>query len=268
MVGKFPRNIWFLAVLIACSIGSVATPVRADGLDLQGQIDALWTTISSQQQQSLRDRILGPRTQYREVAVVRFSSQGGPAFVLDQTSNRPLLRFDGSNEIWVLRPSAGLRGDIYYRNDVGEVMLRTNRLGGVTLYTGAAPNGLPCAVVGEARRLNLPEHDIRFLLRHFMRESVRAGQAIGQDFEITARAVDPAASDVYGDAATVAVDGIAGLAGTRGGRERMSGLRSILISSGPGPDVRRDGETLLLTVSPRLGAAGRPSSARVARALS
>ena len=162
MVGKFPRNIWFLAVLIACSIGSVATPVRADGLDLQGQIDALWTTISSQQQQSLRDRILGPRTQYREVAVVRFSSQGGPAFVLDQTSNRPLLRFDGSNEIWVLRPSAGLRGDIYYRNDVGEVMLRTNRLGGVTLYTGAAPNGLPCAVVGEARRLNLPEHDIRF----------------------------------------------------------------------------------------------------------
>lgn len=245
-----------------------STPARADRIDLRLNFDALLSPVLNQNRPSLRDRILGRGNTVEITDVARFTSQGGPSFILDQAGNRALLRFEGSNEIWVLRPSAGLRGDIYFRNDVGEVVLRATRLGGLTLYTSASPGGLPCAVAGSANRLRLPEHDIRLLLRHFMRESVRAGQAAATDFEITARAVDPSGSNVYGDAATLAVDGIVRLGQSRSGREQLSGLRSIVIAAGPGPDVRRNGETLLLTVSPRLGAAGRPSSARVMRALS
>ncbi|HRH19580.1 MAG TPA: DUF4908 domain-containing protein [Brevundimonas sp.] len=259
--------VWLLAVLIACAVGTVAAPARAERLDLRIDLNALLTPVLNQDRSSLRDRILGGSRQRREVEVGRFVSQGGPSFVLDQAGTRPLLRFDGSTEIWALRPSAGLRGDIYFRNDIGEVVLRATRLGGLTLYTSAAPGGLPCAVTGEAARLRLPEHDIRVLLRHFVRESVRGGQAIGTDFEITARAVDASAASTFGDAATVAVDGIVRVGQSRAGRERLAGLRSIVIAAGPGPDVRRNGETLMVTVAPRLGAAGRPSSARVARAL-
>lgn len=272
MIGSSPKISWFFAALIAFAMGSAPTPARAELTDLGAGLNAVWTAAAAagaavQTQPSLRDRILGRGEQRQEVAVARFTSQGGPSFVLDQAGNRPLLRFDGSSEIWVLRPSAGLRGDIYYRNDIGEVILRATRLGGLTLYTSAAPGGLPCAITGEAGRLRLPEHDIRVLLRHFMRESVRAGQAIGTDFEITARAVDPGSSNSFGDAATVAVDGVIRVGQSRAGRERLSGLRTIVIAAGAGPDARRNGDTLLVTVAPRLGPAGRPSSARVARAL-
>ncbi|MBN8551989.1 MAG: DUF4908 domain-containing protein [Caulobacterales bacterium] len=266
---KAARNFaWLLAVLIACVLGTAPTPARADRLNGRFDLNALLTPAMAQERQSLRDRILGRGSRREEVSVARFTSQGGPNFILDESGARPMMRFEGSDEIWVLRPSAGLRGDIYYRNDVGEMVLRMTRLGGITLYTASSPGGLPCAVAGAANRLSLPNHDIQLLLRHFMRESVRAGQAAGTDFEITARAVDPSASDVFGDAATLAVDGIVRMGQSRSGRERLSGLRSIIIASGSGPDARRNGETLMLTVAPRLGAAGRPSSARIMRALS
>ena len=243
-----------------------AAPARADRLDLQAQVQSFWTTV--QDSPSLRDRLFGRGDRREETAVARFTTQGGPDFVLDQSGARTLLRYDGSDEIWVLRPTAGVRGDIYYRNDVGEVVLRATRLGGLTLYTASNPGGLACALDRGAGRLELPEQDIRFLLRHFAREAMRAGESMRGSFEITARAVEPDSSDVFGDAATVAVDGIVRLAQTTSGRERLASLRTMLIVVGSAPGVRRDGATLIVTVNPRLGAAGRPSSARVMRALS
>jgi hypothetical protein len=113
----------------------------------------------------------------------------------------------------------------------------------------------------------MPTHDIRFLLRHFMRESARAGQAMDQDFEISARGVEPDASDIFGDAATVAVDGVVRMSQSNAGRERVTNLRTMLIVIGSAAGARREGTTLIITVNPRLGPAGRPSSARVMRAL-
>src|SRR5690606_35599225 len=86
------------------------------------------------EQQSLVDR-LGAQGRRNVTPVARFDCQAGPAFVLDQSGPRVLLRFEGAAEIWVLRPRAGPRGDVFYRNDVNEPVLRSTRLGGVTLYT-------------------------------------------------------------------------------------------------------------------------------------
>ena len=262
MVGRALKLLGFLALLFACAMG--AAPAHADRFELRREVQSFWTAV--QDSPSLRDRLFG-RGRREETAVGRFTSQGGPAFVLDQSSGRTLLRYEGSNEIWSLRPTAGLRGDIYYRNDVGEVVLRATRLGGLTLYTASSPGGLPCALDRAAQALEMPSHDIRFLLRHFMRESARAGQAIDRDFEISARGVEPDASDIFGDAATVAVDGVVRLSQSATGRERQTNLRTMLIVMGSAAGARRDGTTLIITVNPRLGPAGRPSSARVMRAL-
>lgn len=264
MVGRAPRFAAFLAAALVCA--SAAAPARADGLDLQARIQGFWIQVLAQDSPSLRDRLFGRDRQ--ETAVGRFSSQGGPSFVLDQSGSRPLLRFEGSSEIWVLRPSAGIRGDIYYRNDVGEVMLRATRLGGLTLYTAAHPGGLPCALEAGARPLRLPEHDARTLFRHLLREAARGGLATRQrSLLIEADDVTDQSAAIVGDTATVAVDALVRLAQNADGRERLTNLTTLTIVFGAGPGVRRDGQVLIVTVAPRLGPGGRPSSARIMRAL-
>jgi len=267
MVGRFPKIATLGAWLVACAIVAVPAHARADALDLQGRISGFWSTISLQDRPEVENRVFGTRAQRNEISVARFTSQGGPSFVLDQSGLRPLLRYDGSSEIWVLRASAGLRGDVYFRNDIGEVVLRATRLGGLTLYTASAPGGLPCAATEEASRLQISRHDVQTLFRHMLREAARGGQAIRGQLEIRARDVEPQTDDIYGDAATVAIDGIVRVSQTRSGREHLQGLHVLSIVEGSGPNARRDGDTLVVTITPRLGPAGRPSSARVMRAL-
>lgn len=267
MVGRVRTISVLAALLIALAVGARPDAARADRYSLNGDIQAFWMMIRVQDSQSLRDRLFGRGGRDEQPAVGVFSSQGGPSFTLDQSGSRPLMRFEGSSEIWVLRPSAGLRGDIYYRNDVGEVMLRATRLGGLTLYTSDAPGGRPCALDSPARPLRVPRHDFRSIVRHLVRESARGTDAVGNLVEITAQDVDDSTDDIFGDAATVSIDGVVRASQSRGGRERLSGLRELRLVLGSSPDVRRSGASLIVTITPRLGPAGRPSSARVARAL-
>lgn len=258
---------WAVLAAVAAGLGGWLAPPRAAAFDMMAQGRATFTLAVSQDG-SLRDRLFG-RDRHEVPAVGRFTSQGGPAFVLDQSGARPLLRFEGSNEIWVLRPAAGVRGDIYYRNDVGEVVLRETRLGGLTLYTNSTPGGVPCAPRGAAERLTLRDFTVGALFRHLLREAARGGLAGGRGtLEINATADDaPGVPAVLADAATVAVDALVRTASSDVGRQRAASIALIEIEVGASPEVRREGSTLRITVTPRLGVAGRPSSARVARAL-
>lgn len=258
-----------LAALVAvCACGGWLTPLRAEAGDLTVELRAVFTLTASQDEPSLRDRLFGRDRREEAPAVARFTSQGGPAFVLDQSTARPLLRFDGSNEIWALRPTAGVRGDVYYRNDVGEVVLRATRLGGLTLYTHNSPGGLPCALGAASRPLRMQDHSPTSLFRHMLREAARGGQAMRGELFVEAQDVDDNSAAIVGDAVTVAVDGIVRMAQSQTGRERLTGLRQIEVVFGSSSGVARNGSRLVITVAPRLGPAGRPSSARVVRALS
>ena len=81
----------------------------------------------------------------------RYIAGTGQGFTLDVTGARPLLRFDRSTEIWVLRPTPAPRGDIIYRNDNGDQVLRVTADGGLTLYTTTAPQGSPVSQAGAER---------------------------------------------------------------------------------------------------------------------
>lgn len=263
MVGRVPWIAILVVFLAACAAGGA--PARAAPMGLTGHVQSLWTTVTLQDG-SLGDRLFGRRNE--QPVVGRFSSEGGPSFTLDQSGARPMLRFEGSTEIWVLRPSAGVRGDVYYRNDVGEVMLRLTRLGGLTLYTASNPGGLPCALEGGGRPLRMPQHDLATLLRHVAREAARGGSMVPRGrLEIVAGDFGDEAANLVGDATTVAVDGIVRLAQTDAGRERLANLRTMQIDIGASPGVSFSGTTLRIVITPRLGSAGRPSSARIIRAL-
>lgn len=212
-------------------------------------------------QQSLGDRILGHGR--RDAApAARFACQAGPAFVLDQSGPRALLRFQGSDEIWVLRPRAGPRGDIFYRNDVNEPVLRATRLGGVTLYTSDQPGGLPCALNGGVQPLRMSDFNLPRLAGHLLREAARGARAVGHNLEVDAPDVDPGEESVYAEAVSLAVDALQ-RAAANGGRQRASRVRTIRVVEGPSPGAAYASGVLSLTIVPRLGVAGRPSSARV-----
>ena len=76
----------------------------------------------------------------------------GEGFILDRSGRHPLLRFDRRDETWVLRPSAAPRGDVIYRNDAGDQVLRVTPSGGMTVYTPRAPGGSPASFSGAAYR--------------------------------------------------------------------------------------------------------------------
>lgn len=73
--------------------------------------------------------------------IARYVSEEGRVFILDRTQSVPMMKFEDSPEVWALAPNPAPRGDIIYKNDLGEPVLRITRLGGFTLFTDARPSG-------------------------------------------------------------------------------------------------------------------------------
>ncbi|MFN5619618.1 MAG: DUF4908 domain-containing protein, partial [Brevundimonas sp.] len=125
----------------------------------------------------LRDRVFGRNLP----PVGRYVSEQGVGFVLDRSAGRrPLLRFDGRPETWALRPSPAPRGDIIYRTDAGDEVLRITPDGGITLYTVQNPRGTPVSAVGPAEALEPDPITPVELSRALIRQSGLATRALGR----------------------------------------------------------------------------------------
>ncbi|MGD6771262.1 DUF4908 domain-containing protein, partial [Staphylococcus arlettae] len=77
--------------------------------------------------------------------VARYMVGDSAGFILDRSSPTVLIKFDDSSEVWALEPQTVSRGDVIYRNDAGEAVLRATRLGGLTLFTPKLPGGAAAA---------------------------------------------------------------------------------------------------------------------------
>src|SRR5579883_1503250 len=106
---------------------------------------------------SLREALSGRHVGQRPdpPVISRYETDAGGAFVLDLSTPRPLLKFEDNPEIWVLQPAPGPRGDVIYRNDLGEPMLRATRLGGMTVFTEDRPDGSAAALDGSSTPLRI-----------------------------------------------------------------------------------------------------------------
>lgn len=198
----------------------------------------------------------------------RFRTEDGDVFVLDRTGPKALLKFQNRDEVWALDGHPAPRGDTVFKNDVGETVLRASKLGGLTLFTRRTPNGQAVTLVGpgdplSGRRPLSPMALLRALVVSGHR-AARAAQhplAVTSADEITAETAAPIA-----DAAAVVAEAFEDL-DRSGRRDLLARWGRVVLVLSDKAEVRADGDVLAIVLNPKAGTAGRPSSARIARAL-
>jgi hypothetical protein len=215
---------------------------------------------------SLRD-MLGDRQDDRRAEaplVARYIAEEGQGFVLDRSHRVALLKFDQSPEVWALSPSQASRGDVIYRNDVGQPVLRATRLGGLTLFTRSRPGGAAAALIGEAGPLSRPAViSPSGLLQKLAQASVRATGSAKRLIPFEASGVTPGAEPVFADAAGITADAIVRLGRSEAGRGVVGRIRKVRLVPGKKASVTIQTGVMQVVVNPDLGLAGRPSSDRI-----
>ncbi len=245
-------------LVIAMAFGAAAMLAPTPSLAQRG------ANAQAEDSRSLRERFASqslPQT-------ARYQASNGTSFVLDRSGSRPLMRFDNSSEVWSLRPVPAPAGDVLYRNDAGDLVLRVTRNGGLTLFTPQSPGGIPVSVTGSADRLSPPPMSVMQLTSFLMAQSHALLRALGRPVLIDAPEITPGNEAVYADAAATAVEAVQRMTRSRNLRPEAMRLRQIVIREGSRPDVSFNGAVLLITVVPSRGVEGRPSSARIVRAFS
>lgn len=198
--------------------------------------------------------------------VGRYVADSGEGFILDRSGRHPLLRFDRRDETWVLRPSPAPRGDVIYRNDAGDQVLRVTPSGGMTVYTSRAPGGSPASFSGAGQSLTPPILGPHLLFRLMAQRSYMVSQAVGGRL-VEVNLDGDQSESLCVEAMIVATDAVIRIARSPTARQYLSDLRSISIVEGPRAGVTYARGQLVVTVAPSEGMAGRPSSARIIRAI-
>jgi hypothetical protein len=194
--------------------------------------------------------------------VARYVSEDGDSFVLDRTQGRTLLKFDDNPEVWVLAPFPAPRGDIIYKNDLGEPVLRATRLGGVTVFTDARPGGAAAALAGGGQPIRLVPLGPQALLERLGQASLRASHAARHLVPFDADAT-PASSALIADAALVASEAVVRMARRVDAKILLARLKQVRLAEGRRASVQFTHGALQITVAPSQGLAGRPSSERI-----
>ena len=194
--------------------------------------------------------------------VARYVSETGVRFTFDRSQGLPLVKFDRSPEVWVLRPQPAPRGDILYLNDLGEPILRASRTGGLTVFTTDRPQGLPAALAGGGQTLRMTALGPQQLLERLAMASTRATRAARRLIPFEADA-SPASSALTADAAMVAAEAIIRMTRLSDGRLVLGGIERVRLVEGrqARADVRQG--VIEITVAPGQGMSGRPSSDRI-----
>ena len=200
--------------------------------------------------------------------VARYVAEEGDSFVLDLSGDTPMLKFEDSPEVWALQSQPAARGDVIYKNDIGEPMLRATRLGGLTLFTPERPGGAAAALEGQAPPLRpVAMMSPGQLLQRLAQASLRASRAAQRLVPFDAPDVTAGAEAVYADAALVAADAIGQLARRADAHVTLARFGKVMVTQGRKPSVALQEHALHVTVAPKMGIAGRPSSEKIIRAV-
>lgn len=236
--------------------------LRTAGLIAAAMLGAASPALA--QPASLRDMLERKDDRRADAPPVARYAVEGEFFVLDRSRRPALLKFEHSPEVWVLFPSAAPRGDIIYRNDAGEPVLRATKLGGLTLFTRTRPAGAPAAIEGEAAALKPPPPmPASALLQKLAQASVRATGAAKRLVPFEATGVTPGAEPIFADAAVITAEAIVQLSRTAEGRMMLNRFRKVRLVAGHKANVQVGAGVMQVVINPSQGMAGRPSSDRV-----
>lgn len=243
---------------------------------------------------SLRDAF--PRTQTSDGPVFYQTVDGLRRFVLDREAEGALLRFEGSPEVFALDEAAGGGGDILYRDDLGEDVVRVSTRNSVTLYTSVYPTGILTADIGPAPSLDVltgagdgAEAVVATMTmrsaaagfsagaagdaaspRALVDDAVRALEldlqaAAGRAVPVDVRALvnDAGAAAVFADAARVTSLAVQRAQSDGDPDGLLDAMAGVELTSADVAEVDYDEGVWVIGVSPAAGFAGRPSSLRI-----
>ncbi len=217
---------------------------------------------------SLRDFMWKPRDADRHFGaapiIARFNADRGDGFVLDRAARTTLLRFDDSSEIFALQATPGPRGDLIYKNDVGQPVLRVSRLGGVTLFTERRPMGAAAWAVSPAGALR-PQAPLgpNGVFSALAEASRRASRAAGRLISFNAPLITPDSETLFADAFAITSDALVRMAAGGRGRVVVQRVSEVTFLPGRSPQVVAGATRVQIVIAPELGVAGRPSSERI-----
>ena len=196
--------------------------------------------------------------------IAHFSTDNGESFVLDTTQTTPVVRVDGTDEVLALSVSNGSNGDVVFKNDVGETVLKSSRAG-LTVFTRDHPSGDAVSLEGAARPLDPGRLSPEALFQVLARASVKASYAVGRLVGFSAEEDTPRAQADYlfADAANNTSAALVNLSRQHNGQAVVSKVREVLLTEGRPPSVNLKEGVLELKLDVSRGWGGRPSSHRV-----
>jgi hypothetical protein len=235
------------------------------GLTTLGAWAAAWPLVAGPAER-LRDGLArGRPADGDDPPLARYVSDEGRVFVLDRTQSAVLLKFEDSPEVWALAPSPAPRGDVIYKNDLGQPVLRATRLGGFTLFAGARPGGEAVSMAGGGAPLRLAPMSPQAVFERLAQASLRASRAARRPMYFEAEAT-PASSALIADAAILASLAILRMAQGAEGRAALARFNRVHFQAGKTAEAEMKDGVLSIIVAPQAGLAGRPSSERILRA--
>ncbi|WP_300527125.1 DUF4908 domain-containing protein [Maricaulis sp.] len=217
------------------------------------------------QSNPLRDRLLRNERQQESSGWYQ-RADSGDFFLFDRSQSVALLRErdDPDAEVLVLFANRAPGGGTSFVTDTGREVVRLNPLGGATYFPADAPGGVIADYASPAGGL-APTPRSPAEVRD-MAQEVAASFADALNRNIAVEYAPAPRSGLGVQYDTLILIEIA-LREARSERRRLRRLENINIELGAEPGAVREGEMLRVTIAPEYGYAGRPSSARIARAM-
>ena len=230
-------------------------------------------SADAQAMKSLRDAMFGPkhgqdgRTQ-APPKIAHFVSEDGESFILDESGGNPLIRFDGDDEVFALTATPGPKGDVVFKNDIGQPVLKSTRWGGMILFSDNRPMGDPVAATGKAEAFSPGRMSPTLLFQTLVRASRRVSIALGRNLGFDAPDVTPGTDYLYADAADVTSAALVKVAAQNNGKHVLQPIQQVQLIEGRPPSATVTNGVLVLKLDVSRGNwGGRPSSKRIVNVL-
>jgi len=143
-------------------------------------------------------------------------------------------------------------------------LLRTTKLGGMTIFTEHRPGGEAAGLLGPTAALRLTVLSPQALGLRMLQASSRLGHLLHHTVIVDAEDISPASSALVADEILVTTLAVERSVDKPEAQGFLSKLRRVFLTEGHKSSAQFDPTgTLTIVVAPDLGIAGRPSSGRI-----